>query len=205
MFRLQGMDPTKFKVVVSDTKLGQLIGNSMSVNVVERILTRALEAAGLAEDLQDRWETGQASRKLQATVGKSFQKMPEPFGEYKQCSLPQFDDEYRDTIDDFVHRRYIVDSGASIHLIDAKTMTNQERRDLKPLEFPIRLQTANGFITAEYSTSVYVLELDVWIEAVVMDNTPPVLSLGLLVEQNGFTSVWEPRCIPTLYKDGKAY
>jgi hypothetical protein len=106
MFRLQGMDPTKFKVVVNNTKLGQLIGNSMSVNVVERILIRALEAAGLADNLKDRWATGRASEKLRATVGKTFQKMQETTDQFKQCSLPQFDDEYRDTIDDFVHRRY---------------------------------------------------------------------------------------------------
>ena len=92
MFRLQGMDPTKFKVVVNNTKLGQLIGNSMSVNVVERILIRALKAAGLAGNLKNRWATGQASEKLQATVGRTFEKIPESPDQFKQCSLPQFDD-----------------------------------------------------------------------------------------------------------------
>ena len=67
VFRLQGMDPTKFKVTVSSTKLGQLVGNSMSVNVLERVLLRALASAGLAVNLVDRWANGQASLKLQAT------------------------------------------------------------------------------------------------------------------------------------------
>ena len=38
MFRLQGMNPTTFKVVVTDSVLGQQIGNAMSVSVVERVL-----------------------------------------------------------------------------------------------------------------------------------------------------------------------
>jgi len=49
MFRLQGMDPMEFKVVVPDTVMGQQIGNAMCVNVIERVLIKVLEAAGLAE------------------------------------------------------------------------------------------------------------------------------------------------------------
>ena len=43
---------------LSDRQLGQLLGNSMSVNVLERILSRALCAAGLADwsNLCPAWE-----------------------------------------------------------------------------------------------------------------------------------------------------
>ena len=47
MLRLQGMDPSKFVIDVSSSKLGQQIGNAMSVNVVERILIAALKAANI--------------------------------------------------------------------------------------------------------------------------------------------------------------
>ena len=47
--RLQGMDPTEFIAVVSDSQLGKQLGNAMSVNVLERILARVLPAAGLAK------------------------------------------------------------------------------------------------------------------------------------------------------------
>ena len=47
MLRLQGINPETFKSVVPDSVLGQQIGNAMHVNVVERILSRALLAAGL--------------------------------------------------------------------------------------------------------------------------------------------------------------
>ena len=51
------MDPIKYKVAVTDSQLGQQVGNSMNVNVVERILINALVSAGLAkaEDLPDGW------------------------------------------------------------------------------------------------------------------------------------------------------
>ena len=47
MLRLQGMDPSKFVIDVSSSKLGQQIGNAMSVNVIERILIAALKAANI--------------------------------------------------------------------------------------------------------------------------------------------------------------
>ena len=59
--KLQGYNnhPRKvpYKIAVSDRQLGLILGNAMSVNVLERILVRALRAAGLtAVRLVDRWE-----------------------------------------------------------------------------------------------------------------------------------------------------
>ena len=45
--RLQGMDPSQIRVVVSDAVFTRQLGNSMSVNVVERILCQALGLAGV--------------------------------------------------------------------------------------------------------------------------------------------------------------
>jgi site-specific DNA-cytosine methylase len=80
MFRLQGMDSTQFKVVVSDTQLGKQLGNTMSVNVFERLLTKVLPAAKLAKRgaLVDRWKNGQAVRKLTATRGRGFKTFTVP-------------------------------------------------------------------------------------------------------------------------------
>ena len=70
MFRLQGMDPSKFNVSVSECQLGKQLGNTMSVNVLERIMTRLLPAAGLVSgSLRDRWEDGSALEQLSATRG----------------------------------------------------------------------------------------------------------------------------------------
>lgn len=58
LFNLHGMKGINFKQVVSDSQQGKLLGNSMSLNVLERIFVRALPAAGLmpASKLHDRWE-----------------------------------------------------------------------------------------------------------------------------------------------------
>lgn len=48
MMRLQGMELAQFKQVVSDRQLGQLIGNSMSVNVLERLFAKLLPAIAVA-------------------------------------------------------------------------------------------------------------------------------------------------------------
>lgn len=58
MMALQGMDYDKFKQDVTDRQLGCQIGNAMSQNVIERILTKLLPAAGLVSSktrLVDRW------------------------------------------------------------------------------------------------------------------------------------------------------
>lgn len=58
--RLQGLPTVEegFVQAVSDRQLGAQIGNSMSVNVLERVLVRLLPAAGLiaAGRLHDRWQ-----------------------------------------------------------------------------------------------------------------------------------------------------
>merc|ERR1711892_1489481 len=76
MMRLQGMDPTKFMVAVSENRLGHQLGNTMSVCVLERLFTRLLPAAKLVRrTIKDRWASGQALKKLMATRGKGFKGM----------------------------------------------------------------------------------------------------------------------------------
>jgi len=74
MMRLQGMNPTHFKVAVSECQLGRQLGNTMSVNVLERLFTRVLPAAQLARrcDLRDRWASGEAVKQLSLTCGEGF-------------------------------------------------------------------------------------------------------------------------------------
>merc|ERR1712194_785738 len=76
MMRLQGMDPTKFMVAVSESRLGHQLGNTMSVCVLERLFTQILPAAKLVRGtIKDRWASGQALKKLMATRGKGFKGM----------------------------------------------------------------------------------------------------------------------------------
>lgn len=72
MFRLQGMNPSTFKVAVPESELGKQLGNTMSVNVLERLFVRLLPAAGLCGSLRDRWADGSALKVLRSTRGKGF-------------------------------------------------------------------------------------------------------------------------------------
>lgn len=75
--RLQGMNATQFRVAVSESQLGKQLGNTMSVNVLERLFTRVLPAARLVRhgDLTDRWADGTAMRVLAGTCGQGFCKL----------------------------------------------------------------------------------------------------------------------------------
>ena len=41
--------------VPANSSIGHMLGNTMSLNVIERVLCKALPAAGLAAKLNDRW------------------------------------------------------------------------------------------------------------------------------------------------------
>merc|ERR1712232_991159 len=60
------MDPSNFRLAVTETQLGKQLGNAMSVNVLERLFSHILPAAGLVDPglLRDRWADGSAVRKL---------------------------------------------------------------------------------------------------------------------------------------------
>jgi len=72
MMRLQGINPNTFKVAVSNTQLGRQIGNSMSVNILERLFCRILPAAQLVPhgSLFDRWESGKPPASLTSVRAK---------------------------------------------------------------------------------------------------------------------------------------
>ena len=68
------MVPTEFTVAVTDAQLKKQLGNAMSVNDMERLLVRVLPAAGLVQHgvLVDRWESGEAIKRLTGTIGMGF-------------------------------------------------------------------------------------------------------------------------------------
>ena len=74
--RLQGFSPARFKVNIPLSKLRRLLGNAMSVCVIERLLLEVLRAIGFAHDLEDRWATGAAQNDLSSTRGFAMQGGP---------------------------------------------------------------------------------------------------------------------------------
>jgi hypothetical protein len=59
MMRFQGMNPkvlAGWQECMKDRQMGHAIGNAMSVNVLQRVLCRALAAGGLIHKMQDPWD-----------------------------------------------------------------------------------------------------------------------------------------------------
>ena len=97
-------------------------------------------------------------------------------------------------------RRYIVDSGASFHLVDPRTLSQKEQATVEDIDEPIPIETANGEVILTQRCRVYVIELKIEVWAYLHEDTVCVLSLGLLVDRNGFIYLWKPGKAPELRK-----
>ena len=165
----------------------------MSVNVIERVILQALLAADLvpADTYKDRWHTGQAIRELMSTRGQSFRGTKVTPSSRKVGHI---------TSSQRIKARrvLIVDSGASLHLVDKKECTSTELSTLRRLPKAIELHTANGGIYADEEVRIHVDELGIWVWALALDDTPAVLSLGKLCTENNFRYEWEPSGSPYL-------
>ena len=198
MFRLQGMDHSTFTVATSSTSLGQQIGNAMSVNVLERLLHSALQYSGILPRgtlKHDRWESGEALRHLQSQRNSHFKNKAGPL-------VPHHDrQKHRVFITHQGQRRmFIIDSGASNHIVSIENLTPPEKESIRPIAEPFAVETANGAVTIESEVDIYVRELDVHITAHLLQDTPTLLSLGKLVKEHGFFYIWKPGQAPYLQK-----
>ena len=82
-------------------------------------------------------------------------------------------------------REFVVDSGASMHMISKKDLSDVEMDTLTKSCSPTIVITANGEVQTHKEATVYVKELDIFLSMKVLDNTPAVLSLGKLCDEHG--------------------
>ena len=87
-------------------------------------------------------------------------------------------------------REFVVDSGASMHMISKKDVSDAEMDTLTKLCSPAIVITANGEVQTHEEATVYVKELDTFLTMKVLENTPAVLSLGKLCDENGYSYEW---------------
>ena len=99
-------------------------------------------------------------------------------------------------------REFVVDSGASMHMISKKDLSNAEMDTFTKSCSPTIVKTANGEVQTHEEAIVYVKELDTFLTMKVLDNTPAVLSLGKLCDENGYSYEWINGQKPYLNKDG---
>ena len=99
-------------------------------------------------------------------------------------------------------REFVVDSGASMHMISKKDLSKAEMDTLTKSCSPTIVITANGEVQTHEEAIVYVKELDIFLTMKVLEKTPAVLSLGTLCDENGYSYEWINGQKPHLIKNG---
>ena len=88
-------------------------------------------------------------------------------------------------------REWLIDSGSAFHLLGEQDISEQEAETQCTADSPESLQTASGLKSADQVASFKVPALKVSSQALLLDNAPPVLSLGKLVLGEGCSFMWK--------------
>ena len=98
-------------------------------------------------------------------------------------------------------REFVVDSGASMHMISKKDLTSAEMDTLTTSCSPTTVITANGDVQTREEATVYVKELCMFLTMKVLENTSAVFSLGNLCDEHGYSYEWINGQKPHLIKN----
>ena len=99
-------------------------------------------------------------------------------------------------------REFVVDSGASMHMISKKDLNSAEMDTLTKSCSPTTVIAANGEVQTHEEATVYVKELDMFLTMKVLEDAPAVLSLGMLCDEHGYSYEWINGQKPHLIKNG---
>ena len=100
-------------------------------------------------------------------------------------------------------REFVVDSGASMHMLSRKDLDSAKLETLRVSKSPTTVVTANGEVLTNEEATACVRELDLFVTAMLLEDTPAVLSLGKLCEDHGYTYAWTSGQKPHLIKNGR--
>ena len=88
-------------------------------------------------------------------------------------------------------REFVVDSGASMHMLSRKDQDSAGTLEsIRVSRKPTTVITANGVVQINEEATVYVYDLDLFVTAQILEDTPVVLSLGKLCEDHGCSYEW---------------
>ena len=99
-------------------------------------------------------------------------------------------------------REFVVDSGASMHMIRKKDLNSAELETVTTSRSPTTVITANGEVQTHEEATVHVKELDICLTMKVLEDTPAVSSLGKLCDEHGYSYEWINGQKPHLIKNG---
>ena len=89
-----------------------------------------------------------------------------------------------------------------MHMFSKKDSSDAEKDTVTKSCSPTIGITANGEVQTHEEAIVYVKELDIFLTMKVLENTPAVLSLGNLCDENGYSFEWINGQKPHLIQDG---
>ena len=72
---------------------------------------------------------------------------------------------------------FVVDSGASMHMLSKKDLSSDEMDTLRRSRTPTVVVTANGALQTNEEAQVYVHDLGLFVTVQLLEETPAVLSL----------------------------
>ena len=181
MLRLQGMQPCRLSSSVSASELGKQIGNAMSVNVIQRVLHNGLYHTGhiSGDSANDPWHTGTAILSLhqqQEIMAHVTDIIPQPYPTYHNTII----DNLPNTTN---NRRFLVDSGASVHIINKNELSADELTKITTCP-ALTLQTANGKIYIDEQISLHIPEFGISVRAYALKGTTNILSVGKLIHDH---------------------
>ena len=87
-------------------------------------------------------------------------------------------------------------------MISKKDLNSAELETVTTSRSPMTVITASGEVQAHEEATVYVKELDIFLTMRVLEDTPAVLSLGKLCDENGYSYEWINGQKPHLIKNG---
>ena len=95
----------------------------------------------------------------------------------------------------------MVDSGASMHMVSEKDLNSAELETTRTPRSPSTVMTAN--VQTNKEATIYVKHLDLFVKVMLLQETPPVLSLEKLCEEHGYTYHWKSGQKSRLIKNSK--
>ena len=81
-------------------------------------------------------------------------------------------------------RKFVVDCGASMHMISEKDLNSAELEAVTTSRNPTTVITASGEVQTHEEATVYVKELDILLTMKVLEDSSAVLSLGKLCDEH---------------------
>ena len=99
-------------------------------------------------------------------------------------------------------KEFVVDSGASMHMISKKDLNSAELETMTTSGSPMTVFAANGEVQTNEEATVFVRKLDIFLTIKLLEDTPAVLSLVKLRDEHGYLYEWTNCQNPHLIKNG---